>query len=155
MTTIPKGSVVTILAPESSFQGMQGVLNEDAIDPTQEVVVEFGGECAYMFGWNYSGERLLLTFPAEQLRRDADFTLENRVNRLFGKTCWHTLYSYPELFDVLAGHDCQREGCHAKATRRILVNVWGCVCEYEACEFCAKQWHGKMVDSFPAKKKAA
>lgn len=155
MTTIPKGSVVTILMPDSSFQGMQGIIDEDAVNPTQEVGVEFGKEYAYMFGWNYGGERLLLTFPAEHLKQEADFTLENRVNRLFGKDHWHTLYSFPQPFDPAAGHDCQRDGCGAKVARRILVNAWGCVCEYEACESCAEQWHGKMVDSFPAKKKAA
>ena len=151
MTPILKGSVVTITDPESSFNGTQGLLEEDALDARQVVKVRFGKEYSYLFGFDFSNETAVIDIPAICLRQEADFTPENRAKRVFGNNHWHHLYTFKDPFSLAAGHDCQYEPCGNKATQRILVNIWGCICEYETCATCAERWHGKMVDGFPAK----
>ena len=151
MDKIIKGTVVTI-----STDGTQGVLEEDAVSPEQEVLVRFGKEYSYLFGGGFSFDEdaAVRMFPASVLQPETDFTPVNRATRLFGPN-WHHVSTLKEPFDLAAGRVCQREACQATATRRILVNIWGTVCEYEACDACAMRWHGKLVDDFPAKKRAA
>jgi hypothetical protein len=155
MTAISRGTVVTVFTPDTVFTGKQGILEVDATNPTQDVGVRFGRELSYLFGFSFKPEGEVVEFPAGQLRPDADFTIEIRVERLFGRNCWNQVYSFKKPFDPAAGHECNREGCTARATKRILVNIWGTVCEHEVCGPCAEQWHGKLVDDFPAKNKRA
>lgn len=149
MELIPRGSVVTVLSRDNEFEGKQGILEEDAISPDAEIKVKFGKEYSYLFG-PFRGCEVSVQIRADQLRKDSDFTPENRAQRLF-EGRWNVVYTLRDPFDPNAGHDCQRESCEKKATRRILVNIWGTVCEYETCEECGEVWHGKLVDDFPVK----
>ena len=44
---------------------------------------------------------------------------------------------------------CMHEGCQEKVHRRIMVNCWGQVYEYDCCKEHADKYHGSMLDSFP------
>lgn len=80
--------------------------------------------------------------------RPEDATPEMRANRMFPRM-WNVIYTNPAPF--VAGGPCMRDGCTTPVARRILVNIWGTVCEYEVCGPCGEQWHGKLVDDFPCK----
>jgi hypothetical protein len=150
MDRISKGTVITIITT-----GTQGILEEDAVSPDQEVPVRFGREYSYLFGSDFDEESAILSFHAGDLRSEVGFSPENRARRLFNSSTFHHVWTLSGLFDPAAGHDCQCESCRAKATRRILVNILGCVCEFETCDDCAGNWHGKLVEYFPVKKRAA
>lgn len=81
--------------------------------------------------------------------RQEDATPEMRARRLFGRQ-HHSVYSFKLPFST--GGQCQREGCPREKTRRIMVNIWGSVCEYDACEECGQEFHGKLLDEFPARR---
>jgi hypothetical protein len=75
-------------------------------------------------------------------------TPEMRANRLFGRMMWHSTYTFKKAF---AGGACNHKQCPAAATRRIMVNIWGSVCEYDVCEEHGAEYHGKLLDEFPAR----
>ena len=83
------------------------------------------------------------------MEEDDDWSPENKAYLLFGHHMWHTIVILREKF--VPGKECRHEGCSEPATKRIMVNVWGTVAEFDACEKHAKQFHGKNVDEFPAK----
>jgi hypothetical protein len=152
MPIIKKGSVVTVVDGDSVFVQKQGVLEEDALSPDQEVKVRFYGEYSYLFGSSFPEDGEIVVFPAKELRKDADFTPQNKADRLFGRNQYHHLREMNEPFDPRARNLCQSKRCYEETTQRILVNVLGAVCEYETCDECAKRWNGKMVEDFPVKK---
>lgn len=81
--------------------------------------------------------------------RPEDTTPEMRANRLFPRH-WNVVYFNPTPFQP--GGPCQAATCEGgtvATVRRIMVNIWGTVCEYDVCEACGERYHGKMMDDFP------
>ena len=105
-----------------------------------------GGDCHYQHG-EYGNWCACSAFV-----RPEDATPTMRVELLFPNH-WNVVLTLGKPF--VPGSPCMRDGCAAAATRRILVNIWGTVCEYEVCGPCGEWWHGKMVDDFPMKPELA
>lgn len=143
---IRKGTVVTVLTDHT-----QGIVEEDVTGPNQEVEIRYGPEYSYLFGFDFDPATATRIARGADLQPETDFTPANRANRLFGSNYWHHIGTLGKPFDPSEERDCQYRPCAAKATRHILVNTWGTVCEYRACDDCAKRWHGKMVEDFPVK----
>jgi hypothetical protein len=53
-----------------------------------------------------------------------------------------------ESFNPDSNHICQHKDCGRKAARRIFVNMWGVVTEFETCDVCGEEYNGKMVEYF-------
>jgi hypothetical protein len=146
--SIPKGSVVTILAKDSSFEGKQGILQNSITRSKQRAKVLFGRDCSYLFGFLFNEKTAFATFPASEVRQEADFTPENKIIRLFGRNCYAATRVLKESFNPDSNHICQHKDCGRKAARRIFVNMWGVVTEFETCDVCGEEYNGKMVEYF-------
>jgi hypothetical protein len=101
------------------------------------------GNCMERDG-RYGGFCICSLFVSE-----ADATPEMRARRLFGRM-FHCTLTRREPF--VPGGPCMRDGCELPAARRIMVNIWGSAVEYDVCEACGEEWHGKLVDEFPARR---
>ncbi len=143
---IPKGTVVTVITDHT-----QGVVQADVTDPEQEVPILYGREYSYLFGFDFDPVTAVRTARGADLEPQTDFTPENRADRLFPRH-WHHFAVFDDPWDPAQNRDCQHLPCGAKATKRVMVNVWGTVCELEMCDSCATQWHGKRVEDVPAKR---
>jgi hypothetical protein len=78
---------------------------------------------------------------------EAEATPEMRARRLFGRM-WHSTFTHNQAF--VAGGRCEVQDCQTPAARRIMVDIWGSVIEYDCCPEHAERYHGKLMDDFPA-----
>lgn len=90
--------------------------------------------------------------PCWKFIPESDSLPAMRANRKFGPNKWHTVNYYSEPFQP--GTPCQHDGCDVLAAARIMVNIWGSVCEVDVCEE-HRSFDGKLLDEFPWKKKIA
>lgn len=139
------GSIVTILPEEFRFHGKQGEVIDiiDDGDKDGNILVRIEAPDAHP-------PNPEVRCKETELQIDQEWSLEIRANRVFGSGKYHSLHSLSNPFDP--EKECS-EDCQVKNSRRVLINIWGSVCEFDLCEPHAKEWHGKHADSLPKKKK--
>lgn len=140
-----KGDIVTVLS--GAFEGAQGEVV--GIRKGGIIWVWISKAHEYMLGFCSSDREKIIRLTKKELRRDSDWKPEVKAIQLFGKDMFHSLRILKEPFK--SGKECTCEGCAKKATSRIMVNLWGLVVEYDVCDEDRKKYHGKGMDSFPAK----
>ncbi|MFH1207335.1 MAG: hypothetical protein V1668_01885 [Patescibacteria group bacterium] len=141
------GDVVTMTNRELRFYHSQAKVVAIAVDG--EIGVQIGPKDRDFLFFDESKNKVFWVVP-EDLRKEADWDWENRVIAVFGKMMWHSFYGLegainPDL-------ECMGKDCLGKRAKRILFNIWGSVCEADVCDDCAKEFHGKSMDSFPWRK---
>jgi hypothetical protein len=146
---LKKGTIVTILAPKSDFNGKQGeIVSWD--EKNKLYIIKLNPRFEYLVGAGLSGDDKYVRFEETELRTEDDWEPLNKVHTLFGRDMWHTVEYSESKF--VPGEECCHQGCHKKASRRIMVNVWGTVLEEDVCDEHAKMYHGKCIDGpFPNK----
>ncbi|MFQ5661840.1 MAG: hypothetical protein ACE5F2_01130 [Candidatus Paceibacteria bacterium] len=146
------GNIVTIVSEDSVFDGKQAEVVEIEDDGNEDgnIGVKLSSRDEYLLGYCSDESEKIIRFKEDELRVDKDWGIEIKACNLFGKNMWHHLYVMKEEF--VSGKDCIHENCKEKTTRRILVNIWGSVYEFDTCDAHAERYHGKCVDDFPVKK---
>ena len=128
---------------DTIFYGKNGTVKE--ILKNGKVIVRFHKEFSYIFGSIYENKRNTQEFNSKDLEK---FNLNERpeikVERLF-PNFYHHLYGIPYKFSPK--NLCMNQDCSEKATKRILYNCHGTVCEYDVCEEHNKD--GYCGDGFP------
>jgi len=100
--------------------GIKGVLKPDyTVD--QDMFAHFNDPEA---GYIYLKESEYKELP------DSELPLESRAMNAFGENRFHSLYSLKEPFKENTRCYC----CTNTATKRIVFNTWGTVCEYDMCD---------------------
>ena len=130
---------------EDRFYGMDGTIKE--ITKENKAVVHFYKKFAYLFGFTdyYHQNITTCEFELDKLEKfNLDERPEIKVERLF-PDFYHHLYGIPYKFSPK--NLCMHKDCSEKATKRILYNCWGTVCEYDVCEEHNKD--GYCGDGFP------
>lgn len=102
--------------------------------------LEFDGEYrftldGYEYGWN-------LTEECYRVLPESELPLEHRCKLKFGNQ-FHSLFTLKEPFKAETQCYC----CKAEATRRVEVNIWGSVTQYDMCDDHAMQYDGMCCDS--------
>ena len=142
------GKTITI-KENSSFNDCQGVV---VGEEGSCYIVDLDKSFHYLLGHPIVWDDKEL--PYGQIRvvkedvREEDLRLDVRVKNLFGEV-WD-VYSLKNPIDL--NDICSHENCNNKVSKRILVNIWGVVYEYDCCEIHAEEYHGKRLDIFPGKK---
>lgn len=135
--------IVTVKNKESDYFGCQGqvvrLLSGD------KVGVKLGPKDEHMYNLGDEKNKMVV-LKAEELRKNKDWCLENRVRFLFSDR-WHTIFKFKKKFT--AKDDCMCEGCAEKGKNESLVNVCGAIYPYWTCDEDHKKWHGRSVESFP------
>jgi hypothetical protein len=140
--------IVTICLPDSNFNGKQGkVVGKDP--KTKELLVILGPKDEYLLGHCSAEEEKQIRFKEAELRTDDEWLPENKAILLFGRSMWHTIQTLKKKF--VPGGECMHKGCLETTIKRIMVNVWGCVAEFDVCAKHAKEYHGKCIDCFSNK----
>lgn len=138
--TLQVGNIVTFVP-----SGMQG----EVIEILDDEFVEQDG-AIYVLPCLGRREFDASRYPEEELRQDADWTPKNRANKLFTRSGWHSLSTLTEPINPTK--ECMHKDCvDGKRTTRIMVNIWGSVCEYDVCDVHATQYHGSRLDDFPSR----
>ncbi len=145
------GSIVTVTDESYIFCGKQGeVLGIEECEGEQFFVVKFPACLAHLLDFDYeSRKEPLIHFKEHQLRKDNDYTLENKARMLFG-SMYHSLSFLSHPF--VPGRPCMMEQCTNKITKRATLNCWGTVFERDVCDNCFKKYHGKCGEYDPSKK---
>ena len=146
------GDIVTVVSENLFMHGNQGKIISINPDDPEECPIEVemhSNHHAEMKRWFMKDTGGILFFKPVELRKDKDWSIENKVIELFGKNMWHTIYTLKLPFD--STKTCCIDGCKNINQQRVLVNAWGVVCEYDMCLEHAKQWNGKCVDDVPVK----
>lgn len=128
------GSIVTVMWEESMQLGNQG-----------EVVEIRDSNDSYNIGVKFKDEYEVIFFRENQLRKNADWTRENKAERLFEG--FHSLFALKHRFDPNA--ICTHKGCRKKNSQRGMFNYVGSVYEVDLCDEHFKKWHGHCVESAP------
>ena len=145
------GNIVTVIYPDSFFFNFQGEvvkIEENKKEGRKSIGVRFDEQYLCMWHDYYPGK--IIYFGEKDLRTEADYSLEHKVNSLFSKTMWHTLYTLKNPLDPQKL--CMHEGCPKKQEKKIMLNAWGVVQESYVCAEHAKKYHGMCVDMFPYRK---
>lgn len=112
------------------FYGKDGTVKE--VLASGKILVHFHKNFSYIFGFGYSNGETTCEFDTEDLKKfNLDEKPEIKVERLF-PNYYHHLYGIPYKFSPK--NLCMHQNCSANATKRILYNCWGTVCEYDVCE---------------------
>lgn len=101
--------------------------------------LEFDGE--YHFTLDGHGSYWNLAEEDYRILPDAELPLEYRCRLKFGNQ-FHSLFALKEPFK--AGTQCYC--CKENADRRVEVNIWGSVAQYDMCEEHAEQCDGMCCD---------
>ncbi len=130
---IDKDSVVRILSAAYPFWNKYGVVDRvkgAGDDITFRVKFGLGVETR-------AGSPSECWFKRTDLEALSEMPSEARVEYLYGKHGYHSLYQLRHPFD-------ERSTCHhrahdgesvaPRAVKRLLLNAWGAVCEFDACE---------------------
>lgn len=72
-----------------------------------------------------------------------------KASYFFGKKGWTMVNCLKEPFKE--NHPCSVRDCPNMRSRRIYVNIWSSVYEFDVCPSCAVAWHRKRCDSFPVR----
>ncbi len=147
------GNIVTVVSEDCRFFESQGEIVEikDDGDPDGNIGVRFGEWYADLFDYP-DGKYTIVRFVEKELRQDADWSLEAKIVRLYGKHCWHSVYVLKKPFDPT--EECPEEGCAEQVSRRCLINIWGSIYEIDLCGKHVEKYHGKCGEIFPAKQVA-
>lgn len=152
---IEVSNIVTIMGKlddNNYWAGVQGQVVEivQGDDHNGDVCVKIGLKHQYLLGHCMTDEEKIIRFNKDELQKDDDWTPENKALMLYGSNYWHHIRYFTEPLnpDKL----CMREDCPNQRTSRIMVNIWGTVCEYDVCDKCKEDWHGKCCDEFPVRK---
>ena len=144
------GSIVTVLS--GAFEGAQGEVVEDTSGLSDgKIPVMINKAYDHLIGFHQDDEGKIIRVAPEDLRQDPDWKPEIKAIQLFGRNTCHNLSVLKEPFKP--GGECACEGCPEGVTLRIMVNICGSVIEYDVCDKHREQYHGKMVDDFPIRKK--
>jgi len=144
--TFEAGNIATVIDEDSCFYGKQCEVVGVPIGDESSLVM-FGADSQYLF--DYDNKERMAIVGTLYLRKDADWSSENRARQLFGDNMFHSLHTFRG--PLLKCGMCMCEGCENVATERVMVNNWGTVVEYDTCQFCKEKWHGKCADAFPLK----
>jgi len=68
--------------------------------------------------------------------------IEKEIRKLFDRIGWHHYSKAQRIYGKKKCHWCK-----GKNTKRALVNVWGTVCDIDACDECHKKYHGTCRDN--------
>ena len=145
------GNIVTVTLVDSIFHGTQGEVVEikDDGDEDGNIGVMPGPDGERYLGYCRNDSERIVRYEESDLRLDNDWTAENRTHRLFGNN-WHHVYTFSLPLDP--EQDCMHKDCDNKRSARIMVNIWGTVCEFDVCDSHRDEWHGNCADEFPFKK---
>ena len=94
------------------------------------------------YGWKNEG----VWCAKRQLAHPDDCELKVRAEVLY-PNYWHSSSRPKEPFSLTK--PCMVEGCDELCVRRILINIWGTVYEFDACGPHAEEYHGLCGESFP------
>ncbi len=145
------GNIVTVIFEDCMYFEQQGEVVEIVEDGDSDgpVGVKFGKWCKHLFNSFHDGNFTTVRFEEVELRKDADWGIEVKAVRCYGARMWHSLCSLRRPFDPKG--KCQTENCTHFCDQRCLINIWGTVSEIDLCMECAKQYHGKCGEMWPAK----
>ena len=82
--------------------------------------------------------------------RPSTATLAQHADALFGRRRWHSLFT--RIDEFTAGQQCNVDQCDKLTTKRIIVNIWGSVAQYDTCDEHAERYHAKCMDDFPLRR---
>lgn len=138
---------------ESKFDGMQAevIKTNSQTEPGYPIEVKFHEKYSYMFGSSLGREPGYdhVLFKEDELKKIEEWSFELRCYRLFKNNFHHTAKLKK---DFNSENICCISDCSEKNSQRILVNIWGTVCEFDVCLKHAEQYHCKLVDDVPIKK---
>lgn len=138
--------IVTCVDENSLYWKAQGEIVEiRSTEDKYDIGVKLGPAHSSLLGSRLPDESDVIYFQEGQLKQDKDWSYENKARKLFGQM-WHHFYQLTEKLDPQK--ICTYKGCEEKNTKRIMVNIWGCVCEFDVCDNHG-EFHGKCVDDFP------
>ena len=141
------GDIATVISEDNPFERAQGKIV--SINGTE---VEFEIGPAKRFLLDYEMRRdgdFTVTVGLASLRKDEEWSLDNRLSHAFGSTKFLQVYTLTDALDP--EKPCMRANCNGKRQQRIMVNVWGSALEYDVCDTCAAQFHGKWLEEFPVR----
>jgi len=151
MESVNIGDHVIIDCQENRYWGDGAVVVSHPFDceirgiMTQVVAVKLYHR-NYGFEAREKWEEIIVVMSLGQLRPDTGKKFEQvRLERKFGEF-WIAYF----LVDKI---DFQKECavCHNLVTKRIEINVWGCIHQYDVCSGCAKKYDGIRTDGLPLK----
>ncbi len=145
------GNIVTVTLAGSPFNGKQAEIVEIKDDGNEEgnIGIIFGHDGEHLLGYCQNDSERTVRFKEDELRLDSDWTPMNKAYKLFGPHMWHSLFIAKKPFDPEGS--CMHKDCEKKNTVRIMVNIWGSVCEADVCDAHREEYHGKCMDAFPWK----
>ena len=138
---------IVICVDENSmyFKAQGEIIEIRDIEDKYNIGIRLGPAHSSLLGYRLPGESDIIYFQEGQLKQDEDWSCENKAKKLFGET-WHHFYQLTKKLDPQK--NCTYKGCKEKNTERIMVNIWGCVSEFDVCDN-HKEFHGKCMDVFP------
>ncbi|KKN96742.1 hypothetical protein LCGC14_0163860 [marine sediment metagenome] len=104
-------------------------------------------------GWHHvdpEATRCFCQVEQNHIHRAEQENREAYLNERYGRM-WHTSYTKKT---GLLDFDQQCYCCHERATKRIDVNCWGVVAEYDVCCEHAERYDGKNCDSVTSREEA-
>lgn len=146
---LERGIIVTIRMPGSNYDDREGYIVYQ-IPGTQEYAVQLGPYDEYLLSLCPTKEEKKTKFKESELIPIDHWSPENTATLLFGLDKFYRIYFFTHNF--VPGEQCAYNGCKKSSTKRIMVNIKGCVIQYDFCENHAKQYHGKCIDKFPYEK---
>lgn len=124
--------VIIIGQKDTIFENKDGTVKEINLS-TKKAIIHFHPNYSYIFGYEYQQGITTHEFDFDDLEK-VDLSLKDNItrkaNRLFGKM-YHSLYSLKYSFSN--NNECMHKECNNQASKRILYNCWGTVCEYDVC----------------------
>ena len=73
---------------------------------------------------------------------ESALSIKDRANNAFGDRMWHSLYTLQDPFKAETRCYC----CAETAVERVIVNIWGSVCEFDMCVEHVERYANKCVD---------
>ena len=142
---IKVGDIVTVLPEGWDLSGEQGeVVAVDAEDDEGPIAVQFTRPA--FFHYLPPEDTRIRYFEEVELSVVPHYTVQN-VGKYFFPQHHHSTYAI--TFPFSSENDCMLEDCGAKCARRVVVNFWGSLYEYDLCEEHAAKWDRKMTESTP------
>jgi hypothetical protein len=145
---VKRGDIVTVVNPEDMLSGKQGEVV--SISPGGKVLVRFPENCQYLLD-QWDQKNMSCSFKKQALRKDADWTMENKADKLFGNH-YHSLYTRKDKLD--RRKLCEHDQCLRYAHSPALLNIWGSVIVAHTCKRHHEEYHGKCLEAFPWKERA-
>ena len=132
--SVRKGEFVRVTDTHSEYDGMLGRVR--VVRPSGVVEVEFG--------------RLSEVAPSIFKQSEVALTLVNPeeiADFFYGEWGWHGIVILHHPLNTKTF--CRNRLCLNWVTQRVLINLYGCVCEADVCDTCARSWAGVRVDTIP------